>query len=606
VETLRKQLADAETRLSGVQDRLADRRSERENHTNLIERGDQTRAAYEAWQAAREKLQEMETLADQHRQLDAQRQEPLAEITAAQARLEQELAGLETRKQEIDSKQAQLPEIQDRLETAQASLDESEADVERRSELEAELEVHRQQRPQMEAENQRLKVEMDELREKIDQLDREEGAECPLCGQPLSQEERTRLVASLAEQGRQKGDLFRTNKAQLDQAVQVERDLVRQIQALSSAPAKVLAHARSVEQLNAQITQIEADRANWAEDSMDRLAEIQGQLKAETFCPEARTTLEEIGRQLEKLGYDPEAHAVLRREEADGRQAEIDLRTLEKVQGERTALDREIADLEAQLGEYQTDVDARRKEHDSAAEVLAANEVQAPDLESVLQELDRWRERENQLRMEVGAARQKVDVLDDLRVRRRELENEIERLNLRISRYRQLETAFGRDGVPALLIEQALPQIESRANRILDRLSDGGMSVQFKTQEAYKDTRREDLRETLNIEISDGSGARDYEMYSGGEAFRVNFAIRLALSEVLAQRAGARLQMLVIDEGFGSQDLVGRQRLVEAINLVKDEFAKILVITHIDELKDVFPSRVEVEKTPQGSQVRVQ
>jgi exonuclease SbcC len=160
--------------------------------------------------------------------------------------------------------------------------------------------------------------------------------------------------------------------------------------------------------------------------------------------------------------------------------------------------------------------------------------------------------------------------------------------------------------VPALLIEQALPQIESRANRILDRLSDGGMSVQFKTQEAYKDTRREDLRETLNIEISDGSGARDYEMYSGGEAFRVNFAIRLALSEVLAQRAGARLQMLVIDEGFGSQDLVGRQRLVEAINLVKDEFAKILVITHIDELKDVFPSRVEVEKTPQGSQVRVQ
>ncbi len=46
-------------------------------------------------------------------------------------------------------------------------------------------------------------------------------------------------------------------------------------------------------------------------------------------------------------------------------------------------------------------------------------------------------------------------------------------------------------------------------------------------------------------------------MFSGGEAFRVNFAIRLALSEVLAQRAGARLQTLVIDEGFGSQDALG-------------------------------------------------
>ena len=174
-----------------------------------------------------------------------------------------------------------------------------------------------------------------------------------------------------------------------------------------------------------------------------------------------------------------------------------------------------------------------------------------------------------------------------------------------MGRYKQLERACGKDGVPALLIEQALPQIEARANGILDRLSGGSMSVRFVTQAAYKDRRRDDLRETLDIQISDGAGTRDYEMFSGGEAFRVNFAVRLALSEVLAQRAGARLQSLVIDEGFGSQDAQGRQRLVEAINLVRRDFAKILVITHIDELKDVFPTRIEVEKTDKGSAVRV-
>ncbi len=172
-----------------------------------------------------------------------------------------------------------------------------------------------------------------------------------------------------------------------------------------------------------------------------------------------------------------------------------------------------------------------------------------------------------------------------------------------ISQYKQLERAFGKDGVPALLIEQALPQIEARANELLDRLSGGSMSVRFATQTAYKDARRSDLKETLDILISDSAGTRDYEMYSGGEAFRVNFAIRLALSEVLAQRAGARLQTLVIDEGFGSQDTAGRQRLLEAINLVRPDFAKILVITHIDELKDAFPSRLEVEKTASGSAI---
>jgi exonuclease SbcC len=214
-------------------------------------------------------------------------------------------------------------------------------------------------------------------------------------------------------------------------------------------------------------------------------------------------------------------------------------------------------------------------------------------------------EQENRLRSEVGAAQQKVLVLDDLRLRRQELKSRRETFAQQVARFRQLDRAFGKDGVPALLIEQALPQIEAKANDLLERLSGGGMSVRFQTQSAYKDKRREDLKETLDILISDSAGSRDYELYSGGEAFRVNFAIRLALSEVLAQRAGARLQTLVIDEGFGSQDALGRQRLVEAINAVRTNFAKILVITHIDELKDNFSTRIEVEKTERGSTVRV-
>jgi exonuclease SbcC len=129
------------------------------------------------------------------------------------------------------------------------------------------------------------------------------------------------------------------------------------------------------------------------------------------------------------------------------------------------------------------------------------------------------------------------------------------------------------------------------------------MSVLFQTQRELKT--RDTLKETLDIIISDSAGRRDYEMFSGGEAFRVNFAIRLALSEVLAQRAGARLQTLVIDEGFGNQDALGRQRLIEAINTIKEDFAKIVVITHIEALKDAFPTRIEVEKTPRGSVVNI-
>ena len=169
----------------------------------------------------------------------------------------------------------------------------------------------------------------------------------------------------------------------------------------------------------------------------------------------------------------------------------------------------------------------------------------------------------------------------------------------------QVQKAFGKDGVPAMLIEEAIPELEEQANDILNRLSDYTMSVTFQTQREFKDAKRTDKRETLDILISDGGSVRDYETFSGGEAFRINFAIRLALSRVLAKRAGAKLQTLVIDEGFGNQDAQGRQRLVEAINLIRQDFRKILIITHIEELNDFFPDRIEVTKTPEGSQAEV-
>jgi exonuclease SbcC len=79
----------------------------------------------------------------------------------------------------------------------------------------------------------------------------------------------------------------------------------------------------------------------------------------------------------------------------------------------------------------------------------------------------------------------------------------------------------------------------------------------------------------------------------------------VALSKLLARRAGAQLRALFIDEGFGSQDALGRERLVAAINSVQDDFDRILVITHLDELRDAFPARIEVTKTPEGSQLRL-
>ena len=149
-----------------------------------------------------------------------------------------------------------------------------------------------------------------------------------------------------------------------------------------------------------------------------------------------------------------------------------------------------------------------------------------------------------------------------------------------------------------MLIDTAIPELDEHANELLTRMTDGRMHVKLEMQ---RPRRGGGMAETLDIKISDELGTRGYELYSGGEAFRINFALRIALSRLLARRAGAKLQTLVIDEGFGSQDVDGRDRLVDAIKAIQDDFEKILVITHIAELKDVFPVRIEVSKTPAGS-----
>jgi exonuclease SbcC len=167
--------------------------------------------------------------------------------------------------------------------------------------------------------------------------------------------------------------------------------------------------------------------------------------------------------------------------------------------------------------------------------------------------------------------------------------------------YTELASAFGKRGVQALIIDNALPEIRDEANRLLARMTDTQMQVDLKTVRTARSGSGQ--IETLDITITDDAGTRPYEMFSGGEAFRVNFAVRIALSRLLARRAGARLQCLIIDEGFGTQDAKGRERLVEAIESIQDEFALILVITHVEELKDSFPTRIEIAKSPSGSQI---
>jgi len=446
---------------------------------------------------------------------------------------------------------------------------------------------------------------MDELKSRIDKLESAEGTECPLCEQSLTSEHRSSTLDKLQQEGKEMGDRHRANKTKASELADQTKSLESQVSSLSSVENERVKYAGEISQLTERMERLQSLAKDWESTGRKRLKEVEKVLESGKYAADEQKQLAKLDKELAKLGYDASAHDEAREKENDLRSVEEDYVSLKSAKEVSKQIESEIKNLTEERGKRKVEVEEGQKQFDSASLALREAEASAPNLDEAERELFRLREEENRARGELGGAQQRVDVLKSQRARKANYEKEREEFQKQIARHRTLEQAFGKNGVPALLIEQALPQIEEKANELLDRLSDGNMSIRFVTQKDFKDKKRDDLKETLDITISDSAGVRNYEMYSGGEAFRVNFAIRLALSEILAQRKGARLQTLVIDEGFGSQDTLGRQRLVEAINLVKNDFAKILVITHLEELKDAFPSRIEVEKTERGSSVRV-
>lgn len=204
---------------------------------------------------------------------------------------------------------------------------------------------------------------------------------------------------------------------------------------------------------------------------------------------------------------------------------------------------------------------------------------------------------------QIGGVKAILASLDADQNERDRLHAEIEPKVQRWTRYQTLIKAYGRDGIPALIIENAVPQLERIANEILGQMSKGKHYVRFETQRELKS--RAGLSETLDIMIGDWTAERPYETFSGGEQLRIDYAIRFALAELLAQRAGSKVEWLTIDEGLGSQDAEHRALVLESIKSVASRFRRVLVITHIEDAQAAFDQVIRFSNSDGGVEVLV-
>ncbi len=585
--------------------RLSKRTLESLSIQELLKEEPEIESGYRQLQKIREELSEWNKKALENYRIDGERKEITGKIGQLRAGLESEQATLRQEILRLEKNFELIPELSQKQKELQTQLESIEAFLSEKESVNESLRNITEIIVEKRAENQQLDAQMRDLKKRITELQAAQvGTPCPFCGRELDEEHTLTYLQSMQLDGKKLGDRYRINSEELKKLNEEKDALNRKLSEIQNAEKKHLELSRLLAPISAEIKKIQENEP-YRQKLSDRLSEIQKLLETESFCVKERQRLSMLEEQAKALGYNPAAHEQCREKESELAQSENRWQEVQQAKAALQPIQREIIDLTNQIAADEKElkqIEGSVEQQKAALDEFSAN---LPDLQKAKKEFDTVQAETNRIRLEKGAAEQLVSVLESLKKQKQEVIREREEANLQISQLKYLEKAFSKNGIPAILIDQALPEIEEHANLILGKLTDERMSVRFSTQKEYKDKNREDKIETLAIFISDETGSREYELFSGGEAFRINFAIRLALSHILTKRAGARLQMLVIDEGFGSQDEEGRQRLIEAIIAVQDDYKKILVITHLDELKDAFPSRIEVEKTPDGSRVNV-
>ncbi len=318
--------------------------------------------------------------------------------------------------------------------------------------------------------------------------------------------------------------------------------------------------------------------------------------------------LQAVKEQFQDLGYERSRHQDLL-EQLRGYQVwQLRYQECQQAKEQILPLQQRLEENQQRLEQRQQQLDTLHQELTTLQEQVnhyADHEAQILTLE---QQISDRRRQLDELLSRKGRYEQIAIQLDTLREQFTENQQELQETKKQYRIHQELAKAFGKNGIQTLMIENILPQLETETNHLLARLTGNQLHIQFVTQKATKSTAKKaspKFIDTLDILIADAQGTRPYETYSGGEAFRINFSIRLALAKLLAQQAGTALQLLIIDEGFGTQDAEGCERLVAAINVIASDFACILTVTHMPQFKEAFQQRIEVHKSNQGSQVRV-
>ena len=499
------------------------------------------------------------------------------------ANLKKELAVLERKQREAVARQGEESQVAELRRAAEArerrlnelaagdALEGAEADVAAAGKLRDEADRDAEQRrtewvrSRQDAETKRaeLRRQYDDVKEQQERI-KTLGPEglCPTCKRPLGKEHAAEVLGVLENQLdsiKADGKFFKQLYEQLEAApapvVEAEAARAAALAALERATARA-------GELRAQMEERARLDTEAARDAK-RIAEITKRLAA-------RPT-----------GYDAARHDAVRAE----------LARLEPVALEAAALTARAQRAEVLVGEAELaekELSRREEGAQQIAAALAAEGFSEPEYNKARERHERaslaLRAAElavAETRGELTAAEQAGREAERRERERAAREDQVAGLKTTLRLHSELDRAYS--DRRAELNAAMRPEIAELASGFLADLTDG-------RDEGL------DLDEGYQLIVLEDEKPKP--VLSGGEEDVANLVLRLAISQLIAERAGQPLSLLVLDEVFGSLDESRRQHVLALLRRLGDRFPQVVLITHIEQVRDGLDRVIRVEYDP--------
>ena len=470
---------------------------------------------------------------------------------------------------------------------------------------EAKISLLEKEKNQLDLENVSLMSQMTETRKRFDLL-QESDASCPVCNQNLAEKGKDHLQNELKLVGKKSKKSYEINSLKIFEL----QDVLTNQSEIVTGKRKLLQEEENHHNagiISSKTKLIHLDKIEQEVVAIrNTIKSIESKKVTNDFSVENRKELNFVQSQIKKIGYDEQTHKSLIDNETNYQKYRQLCSQLENAENRRIEINKFSDSNQILIQNRKEQVGIWNKELEQIDTRLQQSQKSSQMSQEVSRDL-------KSKRSELQSSISQRDILKNRLLTIEQTESEVEKLRKSINSHKQekdsydeLTAAFGRNGIQAFMIERSVPQIQEIANELLSKLTDNRMAIKLELRDGRLDRLTGVPSEELDIRVSDEVGTRSYETFSGGESFRIDFALRIALSKLLASRSGAPLPILFIDEGFGSQDSKGQERLTEAIQSVQTEFEKIIVITHVEQMKESFEEQIEVIKTEDGATFRVE